>query len=77
MGRWGGELELTLMSSFTPSRLPHQITYTHLESFADKTISYVVPFYSEIKMAVLLWMLASRTLVRPRLGRSRPAALAL
>lgn len=68
-----------MLSSSSPGRPslhghttpPPQMLYTHLEAFADRTVSYVIPFYSEGKMAILFWMITSRTLVRPPRPASR------
>lgn len=48
------------------SGLSWQAVYVLVEKVADRTVSYIVPFYGEIKMAVLLWMLLSRAVVRIR-----------
>lgn len=41
-----------------------QTAFQQVEAIADRTAYFIVPFYDEIKLAVLLWMLASRTVVR-------------
>jgi len=41
-----------------------QTAFQQIEAITDRTAYFVVPFYDEIKLAILLWMLASRTVVR-------------